>query len=388
MHGGILWGLICLARRKWLVLKATVIMTVVGLVLCFVLPVRYTASVKIMTPQQVQSSAQLLMMNALGGAGLSALASAGGGSLLLKNPNDTYVGLLESRTIADAIIQQFSLAKLYRSKDMTEARKKLASRTSVASDKSGLLVVSVTDADKWRAANMANAYIDQLRLLTKNLAVTEASQRRAFYEDQLTRAKDDLVNAEYAFRGIQQKHGVVQPDAQVRAVIGTLAALHAQIDAKQVELEALRSYSTESNPNVQIIQTQLATLRAQAQKLEVKSGPTPIGGLGLQDVAGAGMEYLRAQHEVLYRQALFDILIKQYDAAKLDEAKQGAIIQVVEPGIPPDRRSFPKRTWVVVFFSLLGLAGGCVLALVYEAVEKDPSLLQPIRDLGSALRGK
>jgi capsule polysaccharide export protein KpsE/RkpR len=204
----------------------------------------------------------------------------------------------------------------------------------------------------------------------------------------LNRAKDDLVNAEFAFRNIQEKRGVVQPDVQARAVIGSLAALHAQIDARQVELEVLRSYSTDSNPNVQMTQTQLATLRAQAKKLEEKNDPSSIGGLGLQGVAGASLDYLRAEHELLYRQALFDILIKQYDAAKLDEAKQGAIIQVVESGIPPDRRSFPKRTWVMVFFVFLGLAGGSVLALAREAVERDPLLLQPIRELGAALRKK
>ncbi|MFY9855433.1 MAG: Wzz/FepE/Etk N-terminal domain-containing protein, partial [Terracidiphilus sp.] len=194
-----------LAYRKWLIAKVTGIAIFVGLVLCFVLPVRYTATTKIMPPQQTQSTASMLMMNQLTGVGGGSLAALAGGGLGLKNPNEIYIGLLKSRPIADAIIEKFSLAKVYHAKDMTSARKRLAGYTEVTSERNGFLSVTVTDKDRKRVAEMANAYIDELRVLTKTLAVTEASQRRLFYEEQLKQAREALVAAELAFQQVQQQ---------------------------------------------------------------------------------------------------------------------------------------------------------------------------------------
>jgi uncharacterized protein involved in exopolysaccharide biosynthesis len=387
-HSELVDVLIRLARRKGFIFRVTVLAVIGGIGTSFLLPVKYTSIVKILTPQQVQSAAPLLLMNSGASSSLSALAASSTGTLSLRNPNDIYVGLLESRPVADGIIKTFGLSSIYQTKDMTAARLKLKTNTVVTSEKSGMLSVAVVDADKTRAADIANAYVEQLRLLTKNMAVTEASQRRLFYEDQLDRAKDALVNAELSFRQTQQKHGVVQLDAQARAVVGSLAALRAQIDAKQVELQAVRSFSTEVNPNVQLLEQQLATLQAEASKLEQKSGASSSDGLGLQDVAGAGLDYLRAEHEFLYRQTLFDMLLKQYDAAKLDEAKQGTVIQVVEPGIPPDRKSFPKRSIVVLVFLFVGFLSACLYVLGRNTIDSNPTLLQPLRDIAAALRGR
>src|SRR6202044_977210 len=187
-----------------------------------------------------------------------------------------------------------------------------------------------------------------LRVLTKTLAVTEASQRRLFYEDQLKQAKESLVTAEIAFEQVQQKKGLVQLDAQAKTMIQGLAVLRAQIDAKDVELQAMRSYSTEHNPEVALAEQELASLRAESARLQQRNHSVGFGDMGLEDVPGAGLEYLRAEHELKYRQAMFDMLIKQYDAARLDESKDAAIIQVVEPAIVPDRTSSPKPALIVL----------------------------------------
>jgi capsule polysaccharide export protein KpsE/RkpR len=380
--------LILLARRRGFIFRVTMLAVIGGIVISFLLPVRYTAMVEILTPQQVQSVAPLLLMNSGSSSNLSALAASSTGAFSMRSPNDIYVGLLESRLIADGIIREFDLTKVYHSRDMTAARKKLAKRTIVTSEKSGLLSIAVIDSDKARAAAIANAYVDQLHTLTKTLAVSEASQRRLYYEDQLDHAKESLVSAESAFRQIQRKQGIVQLDAQARAAIGSLAALRAQIDAKQVELQALRSFSTEANPSVQLLEAQVGALQTEASKLEQKSGLPSSDGLGLQDVAGAGIDYLRAEHELLYRQTLFDMLLKQYDAAKLDEAKQGTVIQVVEPAIPPDRMSFPIRSIVVLVFLFIGFLSACIYVYARETIYSNPALLQPLRDIAAALKGK
>jgi tyrosine-protein kinase Etk/Wzc len=211
-----------LARRKQTIAKGAGVGLLTGVLLSFVWPVRYTAVTTLMPPQQTPSTASL-MMNQLTGSAASPLAALASGSLGLKNPNDIYIGLLNSRPIADAIIHRFGLATLYHAKDLTAARQKLANETAIASEKNGFLTVSVTDNDKHRAAAMANAYTEELRVLTKTIAVGEASQRRLFYEEQLKQAKESLLDAEVSFQQVQQSKGLVQLDAQAKAMIEGLA---------------------------------------------------------------------------------------------------------------------------------------------------------------------
>jgi uncharacterized protein involved in exopolysaccharide biosynthesis len=380
-----------LAYRKWLIAKVTGLAVLAGVVLALVQPVRYTATTKIMPPQQTQSAASIMMMSQLASSGGGSLAAMAGGGLGLKNPNDIYVGLLNSRPVADAIIQKFSLAKLYHAKDMTAARQGLAGNTVVSSEKNGFIAVSVTDKDKKRVAEMANAYIDELRILTKTLAVTEASQRRLFYDEQLKQAKEALVAAELSFQQVQQQKGLVQLDAQARAMIESLTTLRAQVAAKQVEVQALRSYSTEQNPDVQLAERELTSLQAEETRLEQNNHVPGIAGLGLGNVPAAGLEYLRAAHELQYQQALFDMLMKQYDAAKLDESKDAAVIQVVEPAIEPDHKSSQKRALIVLLFLFVGFFAGCILALSLwwkELVQFDPIAAKQLEKLSYALKGQ
>jgi len=366
-----------LACHKRLILAVTGAAILVGLVYGLTLPTLYKATTKIMTPQQSPSSASLLMSQ-LANSGAGPLAAAASGGLGLRNPNDIYMGMLNSRPVADAIIGQFGLAKEYRTKTMSDARKKLADNTELTSEKSGFIAISVTDIDGKRAAEIANSYTEELRLLTKMLAVTEASQRRLFYEDQLKHAKEDLIAAEISFQQIQQKKGLVQLDAQAKALIANLAALHTQVAAKQVEVQAIRSYSTELNPDVRLAENELSSLQAEAARLEKSNRGPVVGDLDLQDVAGAGSDYLRAEHELQYRQIMFDLLLKQYDAARLDEAKNGIVVQVVETAIPPDRKFSPHRASIVLIFAVLGLLGACsylfVCSVAHRLVESHPML--------------
>ena len=363
------------AHGKRMVATVTGIAMLAGVAISLLLSPQYTATAKIMTPQQTQPSAAFLMGQlALNPSATNPLAAATGGTLSLRNPNELYMGLLASRPLADAIIEKFGLTGVYRAKDMTAARKELADNTTIASEKSTLIAISVTDTDKKRAADIANAYPEQLRALTKNLAVTEASQRRLFYELRLKDAKEDLTTAEVAFQRIQKEKGLVQLDAQTKALIMSLADLRAQVAAKEVQLQSLRSYSTEENPEVQILESQLASLQDQTARLEERSSSPASGGLDLGNIAGAGAEYVSAEHELEYRQALYDLLLKQYDAARWDEAKNAAVIQVVEEAIPPDRKSAPHRTVIVLIFTLLGMLGAWSYLLLRNLFANNPHI--------------
>jgi uncharacterized protein involved in exopolysaccharide biosynthesis len=207
----------------------------------------------------------------------------------------------------------------------------------------------------------------------KNMAVTEASQRRLFYEEQLNQAQETLVAAELAFLQVQQKKGLVEPDAQAKAMIESITALRAKVDAQEVRVQALRSYTTEQNPELQLAERELASLQGEVAQMAQRSHSAGFSDLGLADVPGAGMDYLRAEHELKYRQALFDLLLKQYDAAKLDEAREGTIIQVVEPAIEPERKTSPKRAVLLLICTTVGFVAGCFLALLLWMQERSMS---------------
>lgn len=378
--------LICLGRRKLLIAKLTGLGLLLGLVAAFVIPVRYTATTELMPPRETPSLASLFL-NQVGSSGNASLSMLAGGALGLRNPNDLYIGLLESRPVADSIIRQFGLRGVYHAKDMTGARAVLKSRTRIESEKSSLIAVSVTDADRKRAAGMANAYTAQLRALTQSLAITEASQRCLFYEDQLKEARQNLVTAEFAFQQVQKAKGLVQPTAQATAMIDSLASLRAQAAAKEVDVQALRSYSTDRNPDVELAENQLASLKAEIAKMDGRGQSPHPGQLGIAELPGAGLAYLTAEHEFVYRQTLYDLLIKQYDAARLDEGREALILQVVEPATAPDRKSSPKRVVVTLIGGLAGLCFGCVITLKpgYRSREEmDPVAARQLWELKEA----
>ena len=219
--------------------------------------------------------------------------------------------------------------------------------------------------------------------------MTEASARRIFYEERLTEARGALVRDELHFEQVQQKKGLVQLDVQAKAMIEGLALLRAQVAAREVEVQALRSYSTEHNPELELAEGELASLRAEAAQLEQRNHSSGFADLGLGDVPGAGMEYLRAEHELKYQQAIYDVLMKQLDAARLDEAKDAAIIQVVEAAIDPDRRSSPKRALILVLTTFLGMLSGCIVVLILwwkELARFYPRAASRIQGLQNALR--
>lgn len=372
-----------LALRKWLIAKVTGASVLIGIVLSFALPVRYTAVTEIMPPRQTQSSA--VIMNSQ--LGIGALSELGGGTGIFRDPNAVYIGLLESRPIEDAIVNQFGLLKEYHAKDMSAARNKLADNTNIASEKSTLISISVVDKDKKRAADMANAYVDGLRTLSKSISVTEASRRRLFFENQLQTQKEALIAAEAEFQNVQQNKGLVRLDIQANMILTRLAGLRSEIAAKEVELQALEASSTEQNPEVQVAERELSAMKQEATQLEQHSDSSGFSDLGLRDVPNAGLDYIRAQRELLFQQSLFELLLKQYEAARMDEAKEAVVIQVVVPAIVPDRRSAPKRRVIVTLSAFLGFVFGCILALFLrwrDLVLSDPDGAKALRSLKHA----
>ena len=358
-----------IAERKKVVLWITGLFAVLSIIVSFLLPNWYTAKVTLLPPQQ-NSSLSSAMSSQLGSLG--GLASLAGGGLGLKNPNDMFVGMLKSRTVEDAMIQKFGLIQEYHKRYLSDARSTFERHVTVdGSGKDGLIHISIEARDPNRAAELANNYVDQFRNLSEHLAITEASQRRLFFERQLEQAKDNLASAEESLKQTEQQTGLIQLDSQARALIESAASLRAQIAAKEVQIQSMRTFAT--NENAQLVQAEqeLDSLRAQLAKLGGSDESADSGLLVPKGkVPGAGLEYVRKLREVKYYETIFEILARQFEAAKLDEAKQGAVIQVIDPAIPPDKKSFPKRSVIILIGTLAGLLLGVLTTLIQASIRQ------------------
>ncbi len=348
--------LIILLGRKRFIVRFVLGSAVFAAIVSFLLPVQYEAKIVLLPPQQNSSIGSALLgqlgqqMGALG----SLAALAGGG--VLKNPSDMYVSLLTSRTVEDGVIQRFGLMAEYHVKLLSSARKALEHRMTVlAGSKDGLIRITLEDRDPKRAAELANGFVDEFRKLSSSLAITEAARRRLFFEQQLQQAKENLANAEEAMAKTQQSTGVLEIDSQARALIESAAVLRAQVVAKQVQIEGMRSFATDDNPGLILAKQELAALQSQLERIAGSQHDDSSDiNLSKGRVTQAGMEYIRRFRDLKYDEAIFELLAKEFEIAKLDEAREGSIIQVVDAAVPPDKKSFPPRTLIVIVATILG----------------------------------
>lgn len=349
--------LILLLERKRFIVRFVLGAAIVAAVVSFILPVRYEAKIVLLPPQQ-NSSLGSSLLGQLGNMGsLGSLASLAGGNLSLKNPSDMYLSLLTSRTVEDAMIQRFALMGEYDAKRLSDARKELERRTTAAvGSKDGLIRLSVEDHDAKKAAELANGYVEEFRRLSASLAISEAARRRLFFEQQLQQTKESLTAAEDAMTKIQQSTGVLQIDSQARSLIESAAVLRAQVMAKEVQIEGMKSFATDDNPALVLAKQQLTALQSQLKSVAGSQSDTGSGiNLSKGRMTQSGMEYLRAYRELKYQETVFELLSKELEVAKLDEAREGSIIQVVDAAVPPDRKSSPHRSWIVVGATFLAL---------------------------------
>ncbi len=358
--------LIVLAKHKRIVLGVPFAVAIAAAIISLLMSNIYTGTTRILAPQQSASAASALLSQ-LGGA-VGGLGGAAGGALGIRNPNDLYVGMLKSRTVADNIITRFNLDKSFDEDYLSNTRRRLANVTTITAGREGIITIEVDDKDPKRAADLANAYVDELKRLTKVLAVTEASQRRLFFEQQLVQAKDNLTATEIAARQGLQKGGLAQVDAQGRSMIEVTARLRAQISAKEVQLGAMRTFAAEGNPELQRVQEEIQALRRELSRIE---GSSPIGAVARGDVSGnSGLDNLGRLRDVKYYEFLYELLAKQYELAKIDEAKDATVVQVMDKAIEPDRKSKPKRTLIVLLSMFVALFVSILWAFVQEAATR------------------
>lgn len=355
---------IVLAKHKKLLIGLPLAVAVASTALSYQLTPLYTATTTVLPPQQQQSAAAA-MLGQIGGA----LVGAGAGSALgIKNPADVYLGMLKSRTIADRLIERFELMKRAGHERMSDARLALSTASVINADKNGLININVDDPDPKIAAALANAYVEELTKLTSGLAITETSQRRLFLERQLFDARGNLLQAERSAKDALNKGGISMVDEQGKSMVETIAALRAQVTAKEVQIASMKSFATDQNPEFVKARNELAALRQQMDRMESGSGVQRDAHKSNEQ--DQGLRNVALMRDVKYQQFLYELLTKQYEMAKLDEAREGVIVQVIDKAIEPDRKSKPQRKQIVVLSTLAAAFAAVLLAFFRESMDR------------------
>jgi uncharacterized protein involved in exopolysaccharide biosynthesis len=350
---------------KRTILTATCVLFVLATIIAFVLPPQYTSVAAVIPPTPSSNAA-----SALAGQ----LSSLGAGSLLgggaSKSPADLYVGILKSRSVAEEMVKRFNLKAVYKEKRETATEKILASKSLFEVDpKTFIITISVADPSPVRARDMTQAYLDVLRSTNDRLAISESSQRRLFFEQRLAQEKDNLVNAEVDLKKAQEKSGLIAPSGQTASEIQTLAETRAQVAVREVELAGLRHFQTEESPDVIRLKTEIANLQGQLARLQEGKEKSLGGSIPTSMVPELQLDYIRKEREVKYHEALFQILARQYESARLDEAHNAPLLQVLDNPSYPEQKSSPHRMLIMLGGLILGALIGCLWVLVRDYVQ-------------------
>jgi tyrosine-protein kinase Etk/Wzc len=342
----------------------------VALGITFMVKPTFTASTKFLPPQQQQSTAAAMLQS------LGALGGLAGAATGLKNPADQYVAFLKSRSIQDVLIEKFKLVERYDGKLKTDARIALESNSRIGSSKDSLIAIEVDDHDAQFAASLANAYVEELGKMLNGLAVTEAQQRRVFFEKQLVGAKENLIRSEQALKSSGVNSSALKASPQV-AVDG-LAKLKAAITAQEVRLASMRGYLSETAPDFKQAVTELVALRAQLTRAE-KEEPG--------DSAGSS-DYISKFRDFKYHETLFELFAKQYEIARVDESREGAVIQVLDIAQAPEKKSKPQRALIAIGATLAVAFVLLILLFLRHAIRgaaQSPKLAPKIANLNNSL---
>jgi uncharacterized protein involved in exopolysaccharide biosynthesis len=293
---------------------------------------------------------------------------------------------MASRTLADGLIARFRLRENYGVKTFASARRALTGHSHFTSGKDGLIRISVSDKDRRFAAELANAYVDQLHKLNSDLALTDSAQRRLFFEQRLQVEKLALSDAEWALKTTQENTGLVQVSSQMDAMVRTMAQLRAEITGREVLLETLKAGATDKNPEVIRVQVELDALRAHLREVDSGTGAGQAGSpaLGPANAPAASLAYLRRLREFQYHESLYESLGKQYEAARLDEAREAPVVQVVDQAVPPEERDPKNRLWMTLFGAASAGTFGCCLAIFHHILAA-PAQAAKIRAIKLAL---
>jgi capsule polysaccharide export protein KpsE/RkpR len=341
----------------------------------FLIPLRYESTARLMPPDNQSGSGLAMvanMMSAGGASGSSGLAGIAGDFLGLKSTSEVFVGILNSRTVQDKLVQEFDLRKLYGNVRTEDARKILAARTAISVErKSQIISITVTDRSPQRAAAMGQAYVEELNRLVAELSTSSARRERIFLEERLQAVNRDLAAAEKDFSQFASKNTAIDVKEQGKAMVEAAAMLQGQLIAAQSQYEGLRQIYTDNNARVRTVKARIDELQRQLEKMggkgESTTSPSARPGESMYPSIRK-LPLLAVSWSDLYRrtkiqEAVLEVLTKEYEMAKVQEAKEIPTVKVLDPAQIPERKSFPPRMAFMALGTILGLGFACAWVL-------------------------
>ncbi|HEY1423331.1 MAG TPA: GNVR domain-containing protein [Candidatus Acidoferrum sp.] len=344
-----------------------------SIVLAFAIPTRYESTTRLMPPDS-QGSSGLAAIASMVTGGMGGGSSSGGGGLGgiagdllgMKSTSETFAGILSSWTVQDELIQKFNLKKVYWDRRIEDARKDLSKRTDIEVDrKSQIVSVTVTDHDPKRAAAMAQDYVEQLNRLVATLSTSSARRERMFLEGRLQGVNQELENAEREFSQYASKNSAIDIKEQGKAMVESAAMLQGQLIAAQSELEGLRQIYTDNNVRVRAVRARIGELQRQLEKIggkgeDVSDNSSQEAALypSIRKLPVLGVAWADLYRETKVREAVFETLTKQYELAKVQEAKEIPTVKVLDAPKVPEKKSFPPRMLIIAFGTTFAMCCG------------------------------
>jgi len=365
-------------NRKKMIVGITIVAIIISVVVSLLLPEMFTATARILPPQEPKSGISSLISDADG-----VLGKLAGGFLGGEAGSELYVGILESRTIADALIENFNLKELYDLEYLADVYEELADRTDISASPTNKIVsVSVEDRDPQRAADMANLYIQTLDQINRTVKITEGHRKRVFLETRLNQVHQDLIQAEVELKEFQEKYKLVSLDEQARVAIEGAAMIKGEIIAAKTELEVLKQFGTEQQieaimlkARIVELQNQLAIIEGSSPKKDTKNRDITSKGdsdfyIPFSELPELGMQLVRLMREAKLQEKIFELVTSQYELAKIEEAKDIDTIQVLDKAVPPDKKSSPKRSLIVILSAFLAFFFSVFMAFFMEFTDR------------------
>ena len=349
--------LIVLAKRKSFILKSVCVAALGSVVMALLLPNTYTANARVLAAGQHQVSSDQLKL-------------PGSSS----NGTEIDVAILRSETVANRLIDRFSLMNVYGVHLRVEARQKLADWTNMVVGKGGVISISVGDHDAQRAADLANAYVEELELLTRDLDVGQTHKQREFLSRQVAATSEQLASAERELRATEEKTGLVLFDPQTESLIEQAARMRAKVAAQEVHVEWLRTFAAPENPELARAVQELAAMRDEQKKLEAGDDTRSSVNVPLEGMPASSLEYGRKVREVTFREFLLNLLTQQLQSARVDESRSELMVQppvqLLDRAVPAEEKSAPHRLLIVLAVTALALFLSILSASVMEKMDQ------------------
>jgi len=353
-----------IAKNWRMIVRTTIVAAVLSVAYSLCLPNIYSATTRILPPQQDSSGLMGMLMGSAGGMGGMAADLLGKGT-----PADMYIGILNSEAVSDTIIDRFKLMELLEQKYRVATYKILDKKVEIAAGKKdGIISISVEDKDPKLAAAIANAYVEELGKLLVKLNITGAGQNRAYLEERLVKAKADLIKAEEGLKQFQSKNKALDITEQSKGTIKGVADLEGMLAAEEVKLAGIKRVFTASSQEVKNQLSVIANVKNQIAKFEGNRSSSSIPGIG--SVPELGQQYVRLLREFKIHETIVEMLTKQYEMVKLSETKDTMAIQVIQTAREPDKNEKPKRRIIVLATTIAAGFGALLFAFICNASKR------------------